>query len=94
MGIGKTLSNEAALWGSLAIIIIVFLVIFNKLRSPANTALAGAYNNNTSTGPNVTIASFLTDFSSGIAEPKNWVAIFFIALIGFGIITFIGRKGD
>jgi len=39
-----------------------------------------------------TAGTTVDDFITGLSEPKNWLAIFFIALIGFGIIKFVKSR--
>ena len=38
--------------------------------------------------------SFIDGFVTGLGEPKNWIAIIVIALVGFGIIKYVKSKKD
>ena len=82
MGMGEMLASEITIWAALAIVIVIFLIVLGGIADPANTILAG-------TGVNGTVLSVISDFQTGLSEPKNWVAIVIIALIGFGIIKFV-----
>ncbi len=78
MGMGKMLSNELTQWGILAIVLVLVMIILGKFKDVSG---------NTTTS-NTTIDDFIT----GLSEPKNWVAIVVIALVGFGIIKFMKGK--
>ena len=78
MGMGKYLSTELTAWGVLGITLVVVMVVLNKFKSISGTT-------NTT---NTTVDDFIT----GLAEPKNWVTIVVIAVVGFGVIRYIGKK--
>jgi len=78
MGIASTLSNEVQAWGVLAIVITIVSVILLKFRNSVDYASL-----------NLTITTIV----DALAEPKNWVAIVIIALIGFALLKlFRGKK--
>jgi len=78
MGIGGMLTNELTQWGILAITLVLVMIILNQFKDV--------------NGSTTTTNSTIDDFITGLSEPKNWVAIFVIALIGFGIIKFVKAK--
>jgi LPXTG-motif cell wall-anchored protein len=88
MGVGKQLNNELASWGVMAIVLIVIMIVLGQL-DPVAQRLA---TDNGTSSTNQTMQTFLSDSITGLSEPANWVAIFVIALVGFGIIMFVKRK--
>lgn len=78
MTMGKKLQSELTAWGILGITLVVIMIVLNKFKSVSGTT------NNTNTT--------IDDFSTGISEPKNWVAIITIALVGFGVVKYISGK--
>lgn len=120
MGIGNQLNSELSSWGILAILLVIFMIVLNKIKTTSSgayicdssvggveyayfnttgniccngtastlTSCAGSLNQ---TAVN-TMGSTADDFITGLSEPKNWVAIFVIALIGFGIIKYVKSK--
>ena len=78
MGIGDTLSKEVRAWGTLAIIIVIVSVILLKFKDVSGVTSA----------LNTTIDTFVT----ALSEPKNWVIIAIIALIGFAILKYFQKK--
>ena len=107
MVLAEKLSNEVKAWGVLAIIIVVMTLILIKFKvaNPANMTCGALYTYNASanncyltTNSSTTtaigsIASTADSFISALAEPKNWVVIAIIALIGFAILKYFkGRK--
>jgi len=114
MALAKTLTDELTLWGILAVLLVIFMVILGGIKTSGNGQFIcfadKSYYNTTAdvccTGTATTVGSCdminqtaigtmgntVDDFITGLSEPKNWVAIFVIALIGFGIIKFVSRK--
>jgi len=78
LGIGDTLSKEVRAWGTLAIIIVIVSVILLKFKDVSGVTSA----------LNTTIDTFVT----ALSEPKNWVIIAIIALIGFAILKYFQKK--
>ena len=78
MGMGKMLSDELTHWGILAIVLVMVMIILGKFKNVS--------------GNTTTTNSTIDDFITGLSEPKNWVAIFVIAAVGFGIIKFMKAK--
>ena len=88
MGMAQTLTDNLTTLGVLAIIIVIFIIILNKMNVVAKAQVADATNN-------ASVQSFITTTITGLSEPKNWVAIIVIALVGFGIIKYVkSKKGD
>lgn len=80
MGIGDKLTNEVMAWGTLAIVIVIVSVVLLKFKSVSGVT----------SGLNETIDSFV----AALSEPKNWVAIVIIAIIGFAVLAiFMKKKG-
>ena len=79
MGIGETLSKEVQAWGVLAIVVVIVSVVLLKFKDVSGVT----------SSLNSTIDTFVAAFS----EPKNWVAIVIIALIGFAILKLFTSKG-
>jgi len=78
MAIGEMLNKELTQWGILAITLVLVMIILNQFKDV--------------TGSTTTTNTTIDDFITGLSEPKNWVAIFVIALIGFGIIKFVSQR--
>lgn len=78
MNLGNKLAGEIKAWGVLAIVVVIVSVILLKFK-----AVDGV-----TSGLNTTIDAFVTAFS----EPKNWVAIVIIAIIGFSMLYLFNRK--
>ena len=85
MAMGKSLSSEGMAWGVLAVVIVLMMIIINKI-STSSTVTGLEPTVNTS------IQTLGSDFITGLSEPKNWVAIVVIALVGFGIIKYMSGK--
>ena len=79
MGIGETLTKEIKAWGVLAIVVVIVSVVLLKFKDVSGVT----------SSLNSTIDTFVAAFS----EPKNWVAIVIIALIGFAILKLFTSKG-
>jgi len=79
MGFGKTLKNEITEWGILAMVIVIVTVIILKFKDVSGVTA----------GLNTTIDAFAT----ALSEPKNWVAIVIIAIIGWGLVSYFKGKG-
>jgi len=80
MGIGDTLSKEVRAWGTLAIVIVIVSVVLLKFKNVSGVT----------SDLNTTIDTFVT----ALSEPKNWVIIAIIALIGFAILKYFQKKGN
>jgi len=79
MAIGSTLQNETKAWGTLVMFIVILSVILLKFKD-----ISGVTD-----GLNTTIDTFVSAFS----EPKNWVLIVIIALIGIYLMKkFAGKN--
>ncbi|HPQ79832.1 MAG TPA: hypothetical protein PLG47_05230 [Candidatus Dojkabacteria bacterium] len=78
MGIGDTLSKEVRAWGTLAIVIVIVSVVLLKFKNVSGVT----------SDLNTTIDTFVT----ALSEPKNWVIIAIIALIGFAILKYFQKK--
>ena len=108
MGIGDTLSKEVRGWGTLAILIVVMSLILLKFKtanvgnsvcSSLHTWNSSANNcylttNASQTTAIGTVGSTLDTFVTALSEPKNWVIIAIIALIGFSILKYFQKKGN
>lgn len=104
MGIGDKLTNEVTAWGTLAIVIVIISVVLLKFKSnnPANITCDGGltfnvsanncYNSSGSTFAINSVGSTLDTFVSALSEPKNWVAIVIIAIIGFAVLAIFMKK--
>ena len=80
MGIGDQIGKEVMAWGTLAIVIVLISVILLKFKSV----------NGVTSDLNTTVDTFVTAFS----EPKNWVIIVIIAVIGIAMLKmFKSMKG-
>ena len=80
MGIGETLSKEVKAWGVLAIVVVIVSVVLLKFKDISGVT----------SDLNTTIDTFVSAFS----EPKNWVSIVIIALIGFAILYMFTKKSE
>jgi len=104
MGIGDNVSKEIKSWGSLAIIIVIVSLILLKFKAnnPGNmTCDTGwTYNvtpNNCFNSSNDTtaindVAASTDVFVAALSEPKNWVVIVIIAIIGIALFKKFGSK--
>ena len=72
MGLGDKLNRSVRAWGTLAIVIVVVSIILLKFKNVSGVT----------SDLNTTIDTFV----SALSEPKNWVVIVIIALIGFGVL--------
>lgn len=80
MGVGDTLSKEVQAWGTLAIVIVIVSIILLKFK-----AVDGVTSDLNSTIDTIVAA---------LSEPKNWVAIVIIAVIGFYLLRYFKSKKD
>ena len=107
MGIGETLSKEIKAWGVLAIIVVIVSVILLKFKTSnvicttAGSSVFHETNNicclsatNCTTNSTPGLISTLDTFVSAFSEPKNWVSIVIIALIGFAILYMFTKKSE
>ena len=78
MVMAEKLGNEVQAWGILAIIIVLVSIILLKFKDVTGVTAA----------LNTTIDTFVT----ALSEPKNWVVIAIIALIGFSILKYFKGK--
>jgi hypothetical protein len=103
MGIGDTLSKEVRAWGTLGILVVIMSLILLKFKTSnigSITCASGyTYNSTANNCYNATattnigsVASTLDTFVTALSEPKNWVIIAIIALIGFSILKYFQKK--
>ena len=89
MSLGTMLEKEGVAFAVMEIIIVLFIIILGNINGQVNTILSG-----TGATSNATIKTFISTTSTGLSEPKNWIAISMIAIIGFGIIKFVRDKEE
>ena len=79
MGVADKISSEIVGWGVVGItVVLVSIILLNfKTVSVVTASL------------NSTVDTFVSAFS----EPKNWVAIVIIAIIGISLLSFFTKKG-
>ena len=111
MAIGNTLQNEVKGWGTLVMIIVILSVILLKMRISDSVACSnGYYFNTTAAGgaiccnsattcvPNTSVTPMYGDINTYItafSEPKNWVLIVIIAIIGIYLMKkFAGKNSN
>ena len=78
MGIASKLATNVKDWGTLAIVLVVVSIVLTKFKD--NSAMTASLNSTVDT------------FVSALAEPKNWVSIVIIALIGFSMLKLFTSK--
>jgi len=78
MAITETLNKNVIGFGTLAIAIVIVSVVLLKFKAVSGVTSA----------LNTTIDTFVT----ALSEPKNWVAIVIIALIGFAVLKLFTSK--
>ena len=88
MSLGQQLTKEGVAYAVVAILIVLFIIILNNI-----TGLFDKIIPSDSTSK-IAVNTFVSESSTGLSEPKNWVAILIIALIGFGIIRYISSKKE
>jgi len=107
MVLGDTINKEVRAWTGVGIAIILASIILLKIKEQnlgkdncavgynyshqANTCIDATNTSlaNTSvTGTGATVNTFVT----ALAEPKNWIAIVIIAIIGFSLLLFYKSK--
>ena len=79
MALGDTLGKELMAWIGLAITIVIGSVVLLKFKNVSGVTSA----------LNTTIDTFIT----ALSEPKNWVAIVIIAVIGFAVLKIFSKTG-
>jgi len=72
MGLGDKISKEITAWTTVGITVVLASVILLKFKNVSGVTSA----------LNTTIDTFVTAFS----EPKNWIVIVIIAIIGVGVL--------
>jgi len=77
---GRNLRQEITEWGILAMVVVIVSVVLLKFKDVSGV---------TST-LNTTIDTIVT----ALSEPKNWVSIVIIGLIGFGLVKLFTKKED
>jgi len=77
---GRNLRQEITEWGILAMVVVIVSVVLLKFKDVSGV---------TST-LNTTIDTIVT----ALSEPKNWVSIVIIGLIGFGLVKLFTKKDD
>lgn len=107
MPLGTTVNNEVKAWTGVGIVVVLASLILLKIKEQdvAGDNCASGYNysynvnlcehaTNTSVanasvqGTGSTIDAFVT----ALSEPKNWVAIVIIAIIGFALLSYYRGK--
>ena len=78
MGVGNKINKEIIAWTGVGITVVLASIILLKFKDVSGVT----------SDLNTTIDSFVTAF----AEPKNWVAIVIIAIIGFALLKFYKGK--
>lgn len=78
MGMGKSISNEINEWTGVGILVVIASIVLIKFKDVSGVTAA----------LNTTIDSFVSAFS----EPKNWIAIVIIAVIGFAILNLYNKR--
>lgn len=78
MGLGDKISKEVMSWGTAGIIVVIVSIILLKFKDVTGVT----------SGLNTTVDTFVSAFS----EPKNWVAIALIAIVGFGMLYYFKNK--
>ncbi|HPQ79833.1 MAG TPA: hypothetical protein PLG47_05235 [Candidatus Dojkabacteria bacterium] len=105
---GDTLSKEVKAWGTLAILIVIISLVLIKFKiaNPGNITCASGYTfnatanncylttNASQTASIGTVGGTIDTFVTSLSEPKNWVIIAIIALIGFAILKYFQKKGN
>ena len=107
MGMGKTLNREVTEWGILTMVIVVISVVLLKFKTVDNVACDSlsvhptynaasnlCYNSTGHTTAINTLGSTVDTIVAGLSEPKNWLIIVIVALIGFSLIALFSRKKD
>jgi len=77
-GVGNKINKEIVAWTGVGITVVLASIILLKFKDVSGVT----------SDLNTTIDSFVTAF----AEPKNWVAIVIIAIIGFALLKFYKGK--
>ena len=105
--LGKTIGSEVMAWGTAGIVVIIVSLILIKFKTsnPGDmTCNSGdwAYNSTSNLCHNITntsqttalnsVAQTTDTFVTALSEPKNWVAIAIIAMIGFGLLYYFHRR--
>lgn len=107
MAIGQNVNKEIQAFGVLVIVIVILSVVLLNMRLSGSVACPTSgyiYNTTTSlcqdatnSGLNESARTLFTDigtFVSAFSEPKNWVIIVIIAIIGIALMKkFAGKKG-
>ena len=77
MGIGNSLTTTIREWGVLVMFVVIISVVLLKFKGVSGVTA----------DLNTTIDTFVTAFS----EPKNWVTIVIIALIGVAMLGLFNK---
>jgi len=106
MSIGKKVGTELNGWISLALVIVIGSLVLLKFKTieAVGTCTSGySYNTSSLLCHNATNASqtatptgvysTIDTVVSSISEPKNWVVIFVVAMIGAAILMFFRQQG-
>lgn len=107
MSMGNKINSEVMGWTGVAITVVLASIILLKFKTsnPGNMTCGASYTynatanncyltaNSSTTTAIGSVASTTDSFVAALAEPKNWVAIVIIALIGFAILAFYNKKG-
>jgi hypothetical protein len=77
MAIGKMLRTEVTEWGILAMVIVIISVVLLKFKGVSGVTSA----------LNTTIDTIV----AALSEPKNWVIIVIVGLIGFSLVAYFKK---
>ena len=80
MGMGKTLRKELTEWGILTMVIVIISVVLLKFKGVSGVT----------TDLNTTIDTIV----SALSEPKNWIVIVVVGLIGFALVRMFSSKSN
>jgi len=76
--VGSKLNDMIMTWGTLGIVIVIISIVMLKFKDV--TGMTSELNNTIDT------------FVGALSEPKNWVSIVIIAVIGFAILSMFRSK--
>ena len=106
MSMGTKLSNEVIAWSTLAMVIVIISIILLKVGTVDTVACASGlpsyvaaenlccYTLTDCTTGNASLQALNSDLStyvSAFSEPRNWIIIVIIAIIGIGLIAYFRK---
>lgn len=103
MGMSNSISNSINEWTGVGILVIIASIILIKFKSSScpnnytfNTSTANTCyltsNSSVTTTTGGNIGTTIDTFVSALSEPKNWIAIVIIAIIGFAILQMYNKR--